>query len=327
MEESEELLVEVRRGPYLESVHHVSACVVTANGNLLRAFGDPDRVYPIRSLAKPFIAAELVRTGACEKYGLGDVELALASGSHDGEPDHVSAVRRFLAKIGLSEDVLLCGPALEGKVTVGPPIKNNCSGKHAAVLAMCCHLGLPTDDYVNCSHPIQQYLLPRIVHRFAGTSSAELATDGCSMPIFGASLRQIAIAYAQFANGHDPSEARVRAAIFAEPAYLGGWASNLDTQVISWSQGTVIAKIGAEGLHADGLTVRGIGIAVKVRDGNSRAIPPILGRLLQSYNNATLSVRQLSDFAERPIFNAAGLRTGSVTERVQPPAMGGVPMT
>lgn len=310
---SEELLVEVRRGPYVESVHHVSACVVRADGEVLRSFGDVDRPYPIRSLAKPFIAAELVRSGACEAFGLGDIEIALASGSHDGEPDHVAAVRRFLAKIGVTENELLCGPAMEGKITIGTAVRNNCSGKHAAVLAMCRHLSLTTDDYTAPDHPVQQHLLPRLLGEFGRSAlDAPLAIDGCGMPIFGASLKQIAAAYAKFGVASDPAIVRVRNAIVTEPAYVGGWSGNIDTQVASWSQGSIVAKIGAEGLHGDAVGAMRIGISAKVRDGNSRALPAVLAPLFLSFDSDSIDRHHLDALGARIVLTATGRQSGTI---------------
>lgn len=312
------LLVEVRRGSYVESVHRVFACIGNEQGEVLAAFGDIDRVYPIRSLAKPFIALELVRSGAADALGLSDIELALTSGSHDGEERHVTAVRAFLAKAGASEDMLRCGPAMEGRVVVGPPVANNCSGKHAAVLALCRHLGFTSDDYIAAEHPVQRYLQERIRNGFGKNArEASEAIDGCGMPIFGASLHDVARTYAAFGGSREPAAARVRAAITRQPGYAGGWNGNLDTRIITASEGAVLAKIGAEGLHADAVTAQGIGIALKVLDGNSRALPPALARLfVESIEGVALPQRDLAELAVPSVVNAAGARVGKIQSAV-----------
>ena len=308
------LLVQVRRGPYIESTHEISVCVATAGGEALYSRGDIDRVFPIRSLAKPFIVNEVIRSGAADAYDIGEVELALAAGSHDGEERHTTAVRVFLSKLGLTQEDLLCGPALEGKVVVGPPAANNCSGKHAAVLALCSHMSLAPHGYTDAKHPVHQRLLPALFEAFGRTTEdTPLVIDGCSMPIFGASLRQIAIAYARFGVAKDSASARLRAAMTAEAEYVGGWFANLDTQIISWSAGTIIGKIGAEGLHADTIVGRGVGIAIKVHDGNSRALPPILARLFVDFTEPRLmSKKHLTQLADAAVLNAAGVRVGEV---------------
>jgi L-asparaginase II len=316
------LLVEVRRGSYLESEHRVWACAIRANGELLYASGDIDHAFPIRSLAKPFIAAELVRSGAVDAFRLGDIELALASGSHDGEERHIAAVRGFLAKIGATEDMLLCGQAMEGKRVVGPPIANNCSGKHAAVLALCRHLGAPTESYVAADHPIQRSLRQTLLRTFSRTSAnAPIVTDGCSMPIFGASLREMASAYASFGESRDAAVMRLRSAIAAEAGYFGGWQENLDTEISSWSTGSVIGKIGAEGLHADAIVGRGIGFAIKVLDGNSRAFPPVLAELFSLFAEGAVRGTHLKELKEPVLANAAGKTIGELRLKI-----GGIPM-
>lgn len=306
--------IEVRRGPYLESTHSFSACVTRADGRVLYALGDIERPYPVRSLAKPFVAIELVRTGAADAFGLGNIELSLAAGSHDGENRHISAVRSFLAKIGLAEEALLCGPAMEGRTVVGPPIANNCSGKHAAVLALCRHLSLSPKNYTAVDHPVQRRLTAALVDAFERKlRETPLATDGCGMPIFGSSLRQIAIAYARFGIANDPAVSRVRHAMIAESAYAGGWNNNLDTRIISRSEGTIIGKIGAEGLHADALVGHGIGLSIKIRDGNSRALSPVLAQLFSEFAGRSQIARQeLAELAAPTVLNALGNRVGEI---------------
>jgi L-asparaginase II len=314
-----ELLVEVRRGSYLESIHRVAGCIVNVDGEVLRSFGDVNRPYPVRSLAKPFIAVELVRSGACEAFGIGDVEIALASGSHDGQPDHVAAVRTFLAKIGSSESDLRCGPALEGKIAVGSAAVNNCSGKHAAILAMCRHLSLSTEDYVAPGHPIQQRLLQGLFQTFGCTQrETPLAVDGCGLPIFGACLRDVARAYARFGTAKDDAVKRVLGAMTAEPAFVGGWLGNLDTQIISWSRGAIVGKIGAEGLHADALTANGLGVAVKVLDGNSRALPAALASIFGNFDSGSIDSQHFEEFRSRAIFNASGRQSGAIQMPAEP---------
>ena len=305
--------MDVWRGRYIESTHRVSACIVRSDGQILRSFGNTEDPFPLRSLAKPFIAIELIRSGACEEYDLGNVELALAAGSHDGEPRHFSAVRTFLAKIGASEDALLCGPAVDGMIVVGPPVRNGCSGKHAAVLAMCRYFSLDTDDYISPGHPIQRRLLPALLDVFdRRPSDTPIAIDGCSMPVFGASLHQIATAYARFSLASDPATLQVRNAMSAEPGYVGGWCGNLDTCIIASSLGDMIGKIGAEGLHADAITSSGLGIAIKVHDGNSRALPIVIAYLLAHLNGSVLTGDHLADLQRRFLFNGSGRRVGVI---------------
>lgn len=311
---SELPLVQQWRGSYVESRHEVSACVAAAEGDVLFALGDIEWTYPIRSLAKPFLATEFIRSGAADAFGVSEMELALAAGSHDGEQRHVAAVRAFLARLELNEESLLCGPAMEGKIVVGPPVANNCSGKHTAALGICRHKSFNSEKYTEPDHPVQRMLIPPLLEAFGRTADdAPLAIDGCGMPIFGASLRQIATAYARFGVSNDASAVRVRDAMTAEPGYAGGWFENLDTRIMTWSNGAIVAKIGAEGLHADSIVSRNIGIAVKVHDGNSRAIPPLLVRLFTEFiDNVPIARQHLAELAAPVIRNAAGRYVGSL---------------
>jgi L-asparaginase II len=306
--------IEVTRSTYVESVHRVAACVVEVDGTVLYAAGDVDRAYPVRSLAKPFVAAELVRSGAAAAYALDDAELAVITGSHDGEEIHVRAVRAILERIGLDEGALRCGPAMENAVVVGPPVANNCSGKHAGVLTLCRYLGLDVDTYLDPDHPVQRRLTARAIADFGRESRVtRLAIDGCGMPIFGATLREMAHAYARFGVHPDPALMRVRAAIAAAPAYFGGSGRNFDTALVAASAGEVIGKIGAEGLHGDAILAERRGIAVKVLDGNSRAMPGVVLSLLARFASAHgLGSRALIDFAQGRLHNAAGTTVGGV---------------
>lgn len=310
---SDELFVDVRRGPYAESVHRVAGCVVTSDGERLLSLGDADCIYPIRSLAKPFLARILVQSGAYAAFELGDVEIALCGGSHDGAPDHVAAVRKFLQRIGVSENALLCGAAFDGAIVIGPPARNNCSGKHAAVLALCRHFGYPIENYIDPEHPIQRYLIPQLRAVF-GKSGARspIVVDGCGMPVFGASLADIAKAYAMLGIDEDSSARRVREAFVSEPAYVGGWTGNRDTQLIAWSNGAILAKIGAEGLHADALVDKRVGLALKVRDGNSRALSSALYAIFKILDVSTVEMERLVSLKTQAIMNASGTCTGEV---------------
>jgi len=309
-----EAVVEVRRGSYIESVHSFAACVVDAAGDVIEAIGDVDYALPIRSLAKPFIAAEFVRSGAADAFGFGETEIALSAGSHDGEPIHIDAVGKMLERLGLDESALECGPALEGKIRVGSPLANNCSGKHAAVLAMCRHYDLPIQSYINPGHPLQRKLVPRLMLDFGrDPASTDIAIDGCGLPIFGATLKEIASAFARFGSSNEHAVRRARSAMAARPEYVGGSHSNLDTSVISGSSRRVLGKIGAEGLHADCLVDSGIGLAIKIIDGNSRALPAALsGFLWRLAANNGASTTWLSDLESPLVYNAAGNAVGDI---------------
>src|SRR5262245_37181713 len=197
-----------RRGALVEGERFGHIAVVDSGGRLVGALGDPGHRTYFRSAAKPFQAMAMVLSGAPERFGFGPRELALACASHGGEEAHVETARGMLAKIGLSEDALECGvheplseraaAALRAAGVKATAIHNNCSGKHAGMLAACRARGWPTAGYHRPDHPLQREILEH-VSAFTGLRAAEIAIgiDGCSVPCFGVPLERMALAYAR----------------------------------------------------------------------------------------------------------------------------------
>lgn len=307
------VLVEVTRGDLVESRLRGDIAVVDAGGDLLARAGDPHRVVYFRSSAKPFQALPLVTSGAADAFGFGPTELAIACGSHDATPDHQRVVARMLDRIGLDETALGCGiapaadPAEQARDTLGlvwpSQVRCECSGEHAGMLAACVHNGWPTEGYWQRDHPLQQQIAG-VVARVTGMAEADLvvATDGCSLPTFGAPLRCFAAAFALLAKpaaappvrvGDDgPALDRLRAAMVAHPEMIGG-ETTLDTALIRHSRGRFVAKLGAEGLLCIGVPERAIGIAITVESGSDqRAFGPTALAVLDALGLAA------PDFAE-----------------------------
>src|SRR5438045_903097 len=202
------LLVEVRRGRIVESRHrgHVVACEPA--GQEVARLGAPEMVTYLRSSAKPFQSMPLVAAGAAERFGFTAREVAIACGSHSGEPVHEATVAGMLSKIGLDESALKCGvhepfnrEVANAMRERGEPfrvLQNNCSGKHAGLLALALHLGAPIETYDQLDNPVQQ-AIAEIVAQFAGVARAELAigVDGCGVPVFGVSVAAMALMYAR----------------------------------------------------------------------------------------------------------------------------------
>jgi L-asparaginase II len=199
-------------------------------------------------------------------------------------------------------------------VWIGPAIAYNCSGNHAAILAICRQLKIPHTDYIHAEHPVQQ-LLVRLIAAFGRSADATpLAIDGCGLPIFGATLAEIAQAYACFGTATEAPLATVRHAMRRRPEYAGGSKGNLDTTIIAGSAGRILGKLGAEGLHADTLVGRGIGVAVKVLDGNSRALPPIVSGLLGRFERSPGDTGTWRETLRvKTVRNAAGSSVGDIT--------------
>jgi len=311
-------LVEVTRGPLVESVHAVAACAVDARGEVRLALGDIETPLYLRSAAKPFITAAIVEAGTAERFGFDARELAVISASHDAEPFHVATVRGILEKIELDESSLRCG--------VGEKpgqIRNNCSGKHAGILALCVHRGFDLATYLEASNPAQRLILA-FCARMTDQSPEDLllGVDGCGIPVFATPLRRAALAFARLATleGVSPADARalrtVRDAMQAEPLYVGG-TLRFDSALMAATQGAVVAKGGAEGVHGDALVGEGLGLALKVIDGNRRATPPAALALLGELRAFTQSERALlASFAQPEVRNVAGRAVGLVQVRI-----------
>lgn len=278
------LTVELRRGPRVESRHVVHAVAVDAADAVVRAWGDADRCTHPRSSVKPLQALPLVESGAADAFGLGDVELALACASHEGEPGHVGAVEAWLARLGCTPDDLECG--VEDRR--GPtPAGNNCSGKHAGFLTLAQHLRVPTAGYIRPEHPVQQLVTAALAEvAEVELDPAHAGIDGCGIPVHPMPLRALAGAGARFAappSTWAPERAdaarRLGAAMVAEPWYVDG-TRRLCTDLLRAADGEVLVKVGAEGVQLAALPRLRLGIAVKVEDGATRASEVALGHVL-----------------------------------------------
>jgi len=281
--------VEVTRGSLVESAHAAAIAVADPDGSLLASFGDHDRLIYLRSAAKPFQAAAALATGIAGTYGFTQEEIALISASHAGEAIHARTASSILARCGLDASALGCGThipfsrlAADQLVRAGQApsvLMNNCSGKHAGMLAAAKAGGHSISTYLEPVHPVQRANL-EAVSAFTGVpvSKVRMAVDGCSAPTFAVTLRETARAYARLVAAASvvtgspaltSAAARVAAAMRACPEMISG-EGMLDTILMRAIPG-LVAKIGADGVHAMGwLGSRGpVGIAVKIMDGDS----------------------------------------------------------
>jgi len=316
------VFVEVWRGPRIESRHRVALCAVDVSGKTLLEVGTVDVPVYLRSSAKPFIAAASVRAGAVDAFGFDDRELALMCASHAGEPEHIETARSMLAKAGLGENALLCG---------GQPsaIHNNCSGKHAGILALCKHIGAPIATYLEPDNPAQKLILAlcsRVVDE--PLPPDRIAVDGCGIPVFATSLRRAARAFARFAAlaelEEDDREAleRCRTAMAQNPWFVSG-TGRFDTSLIESTGGAVIGKGGAEGFHGSAITHTGVGLAIKVIDGTNRATAPSVMAALTKLDALTPAAQDLlAPFTQPPVRNVAGRIVGSIRATISPSGLG-----
>lgn len=329
MTETSHIVVEVTRGDLVESAHRVAACAVDVKGRVLSSAGDVDAPVYLRSAAKPFIAAAAIAAGADTKFGLDGREIAVMAASHSGEPMHVEAVLSILNKIGMSTADLQCGvhwpydeasaDALRRAGAAPTALHNNCSGKHAGILALCKLIGADTATYLSRANPAQR----RILELCARVSDDDAATwplgvDGCGIPVYATSLRNAARSFARLATLEELSDSDagalriVQAAMVDHPAYVAGMGQ-FDTELMGAGGRSVLSKGGAEGVHGVAAIAAGFGYVSKVMDGTSRARGPssvAMLRRLGALDDA--QVRALDRFAHPKVYNRAGHAVGEI---------------
>jgi L-asparaginase II len=328
-------LVEVWRGPIVESRHRGHLTAVDSHGRTVALLGQPETVTYVRSSGKPFQAIPVIVSGAADRFGFTEQEIAIACGSHSGEPIHVDTVRSMLGKIGLDESALKCGvhepfsAAVARELTRNqtPPsvLQNNCSGKHAAMLALARHLGAPTESYDELSNPVQQ-AIAKTVSQFSDVSTDQIAfgVDGCGAPVFGIPVRAMALMYARLVDPPANFDIATRAAsqriikaMIDFPEMVGGTKDRLDTELIKAGAGRLISKIGAEGVYTVGVLPcaewpNGFGLALKIEDGDDhRARPPAVIEALRQLNVlAKNELTALESYAPTIIRNRRGDQVG-----------------
>jgi L-asparaginase II len=325
-----ELDVVVTRGDTVESYHRVHAAVVDARERTIGIAGDPKLVTYWRSCAKPFQVMPLLECGGFDRFGWGDEQLALSCASHGGEPEHVAIVEAMLSTLGLEEGDLACGPheplsPRGAKIAreCGARIRrthNNCSGKHTAMLALALHKGWSIEGYERRDHCVQQSMLNQVA-LWAGLrpSQIDVAVDGCGAAVFGLPLDRMARAYARLgvasARGED-IPARVTRAMAAHPFLVGG-TERLDSIIIEETNGRVLTKVGAEGVHSGVILGSGVGFAIKVEDGNSRAQQPALIQLLLELGALPQPLpAALAELLRKPVRNSRGEVVGETYVKI-----------
>lgn len=309
------------RGPWVESAHRVDAVVVGPDGPRL-IWGDGTIPTIPRSAVKFLQALPLLRSGAAERYGVDDDELALACASHSAEPGHVAVLRAWLDRIGLEEEVLACGPDLpideaarhaHLRAGGGPlPILNGCSGKHAGFLTVCRHLGLDPAGYIEPDHPVQALVTEAIAELCCFDLEDQApGRDGCGIPTWAVPLDHLAAAMARLVDPGGltgPTAAAARRLVDATPS-RAWWMSGTgrhEVEVTGRAREPVLIKGGAEGVYLAGLPERGLGVAVKAADGASRAAQLGVSTVL-----AHLGVLP-TEAARRPVRNKAGTVVGTM---------------
>lgn len=318
-------MVEIHRGPVIESWHAGHAVICDTSGQIVEAWGDPEAVILPRSSAKMIQALPLVASGAARAAGLGANRLALSCASHEGAPLHAKLVGEWLAERGLREDDLLCGPQpsrdkelrfemiREGRKP--GRILNNCSGKHSGFLTLTQHLKAGP-DYVDPAHPVQ-VACREAFEEVTGETSPGFGIDGCSAPNFATSMTGMARAMAFFAGAAGRGDAQSKAAarlveaMIAHPDLVAG-EGRACTLLMRAASEPVAIKTGAEGYFIAILLGRGLGVAVKIADGATRAAECVIAALLVRLGVLEAGHPDVARFLNPAIRNWDGLVTGEI---------------
>lgn len=324
--------IQVFRGNYIESTHDIHIAVVTAAGELLAYYGDPHRLTFARSSMKPFQALPVVESGATETYGISAKELSLFCASHNGEPFHRESVANVLNKLELKEGHLQCGTHIPrdidsynkliksgGELT---PFFSNCSGKHSGMLAGCLKQDMDVHTYRELEHPYQQQIID-VISDVGSYDREKIATsvDGCGVPVHRIPLYNLALAFGRLASPTDWNEgatdrkkalAHVRDAMTTYPEMVAG-TDRLDTDLMAAYGDRIVAKGGAEGVHCFGDKETGIGVALKVEDGNARGTNVASMEVLKQLDIGYETIwDQLKTYSHAPVLNAREEKIGEI---------------
>lgn len=322
------VLAQVWRADFVESQHRGAWVLVDAAGAVIDGAGSFGHPIFARSSVKSLQALPLLESGAAERFGFGDDEVALALASHNGESIHTERVERLLARLGLSVADLRCGPQppsdpkaraeLERRGDKPTAAHNNCSGKHAGFLALARHLGEPTARYLDPESGVQQRARAALCE-MSDVQPGELSTaiDGCSAPTFRLPLTCLATAIARVANPEGLAAPRRRAlermhgAVAAYPELIAGSHRRICTQIVRASGGRLFPKVGGEAVYVVGVRGAGVGLAVKMDDGDTRGLHPVVIELLRRKGFLAASeVESLREWTHHVVRNWAGIAVG-----------------
>lgn len=324
-----EILVEVVRGEIVESIHRGNIVVVNSAGDILHHCGEPDYYTYIRSASKPIQAIAMLEIGVAERFGLDLAEIAILMSSHSGEKIHIDTLNSIIRKIGVDERILQCGTheplgteaakELAAKGQAPTSLHCNCSGKHLGQIAATKIKGMPLEAYYRPNAGIQPEIMD-ILMQFSGAGEAQMrsGTDGCGLPVYGMSIGNMAMAYANlcsegFQGGrYQKSQNYVISAMTVHPEMIGG-KGRFDTELMRHFGDRLVGKFGDEGVYCVGLIGKGIGIALKIEDGHTRAVAPaVLETLKQLGIIQVEELAPLRDFWNPPVKNNRGEVIGEI---------------
>ncbi|MCI4660354.1 MAG: asparaginase [Neomegalonema sp.] len=305
-DEANPVLVETTRGGIVENRHRGAIAIVTTEGTLIEGCGDVERLTFPRSSCKILQALPMVESGAAEKFGLGQRELALSCASHSADLMHTQRISAWLARLGLSAQALECGPqwpldpelraalrremAGEAIHSKGTALHNTCSGKHAGMLTLACGCGAGHEGYTAPDHPVQVAIQESIAQMTDTPAPLGHGIDGCSAPNFAVSLKGLALAMARIAGAGQAGAPRLpaarqaaaialREAMAAHPQMIAG-KGRACTDFIESTGQRAVCKFGADGVYTAIIAERGLGLALKMDDGSIPAAEAVMAQLL-----------------------------------------------
>ena len=271
-------LIRVERGGVEEAIHAGHLAVSDATGGVHSSLGNTARLTYFRSCAKPFQAYAALQTGIIDRFELQAEHVAIMAASHNGEPRHVEVVRDLLRRTGVSEAALQCGahwpyyePAADSarrELAAPVAVFNNCSGKHAGMLAASRMLDAPLDRYLEPDHPLQARVRAA-VSAFSQCPEAEVryGIDGCSAPNAAVPLASMARSFAALIASSDGTARTIVEAMTTHPFLVGG-SERFDTRLMEVTGGRLLAKGGAAGAHCSADRRSGLGLAIKLDSGD-----------------------------------------------------------
>lgn len=320
-------LLEIIRGTVVENTHLGSIAVVNSNGCVLNSVGDANRICYYRSTLKPFQTVAFLKLGIASGFNLSSKDIALISSSHSSEKLHIEIAKNIMQNTGIHEDDLECGihepynkDVLLELTRKGEPLTKvhcNCSGKHLGMILSCKLKGLDTKNYSEMDHPINQSIT-NIVTEFACIDDKDIqkGISGCGLPTCAVPLKNIARSYANlcdlnFKSGKYSNEQnQVISSMTTYPEIIGG-ENRLDTILMQNFGDRIIAKFGDDGVYCIGLIGKGVGIALKIEDGNIDIFPPIVSEILLQLNIIDSNeLNSIINHFNTAIINSKGIKVG-----------------
>ena len=318
----------VTRGDFTESIHVAFAVIVDSEAQIIYSTGDPHYLTCIRSSLKPFQAAASVKIGAVDAAGFDEKELALMCASHKGEEIHVDTALSMINKLGLEIDDFECGSQYPSDTDsrhkmireneLASALHNNCSGKHAGMLALAKYLEAETKGYINEQHLVQKTIL-EYVAKLSGEPDMSIEIDGCSAPTPFMTLKTIAEIFQSLASCKKPELKRVYDSMVAFPELVGG-TNHFDSMFISALDGRGVTKVGGESVRGISLNTEKygpIGVSIKILDGSFRAMPLAVMKLLEHLELLSEDEKnKLNKFKTKKLTNHNGIQIGHIEAHI-----------